>query len=92
MNSSLAISARCIAAIFGGYAVSALFSLAYVPMQMTLFNSNLADAILIATMLSYIVYIAVFIDCFCRSSAIKSWRNIFLLAGVFSAICWFGVV
>ena len=90
MKSSLSLSARCLAAIVGGYLVASLASLALVPLQMALFNYTLEDAILTATMFSYLVYIAIIIDCFCRSTASRAWRNIFIYSGFFAAICWYG--
>lgn len=92
MKPSLSICVRCLAAIVGGYLVAGLSSLALVPLQTALFNNRLEDAILIATMLSYLVYIAVIIDCFCRRSALKAWRNIAIFSGTFATISWYGGV
>ncbi|WP_281556379.1 hypothetical protein [Thalassomonas sp. RHCl1] len=90
MNPALSLSARCLAAIVGGYIVAALSSLALVPVQMSLFDNRLEDAILIATMFSYLVYIAVIIDCFCRSSASRAWRNVLVYSGIFLTVCYYG--
>mgnify|MGYP007120750429 FL=1 len=92
MNPALSLSARCLAAIAGGYIVAALSSLALVPLQVSLFGNRQEDAILIATIFSYLVYFAVIIDCFCRSTASRAWRNILIYSGIFLAVCWYSGV
>ncbi|WP_299494511.1 hypothetical protein [uncultured Shewanella sp.] len=89
MKTSLTISIRCLAAVVGGYFVASLSSLALVPVQLALFKLTVEDAILIATMLSYVVFFVVFIDCFCQGSALKAWRNILVYNGILASICWY---
>ncbi|WP_298774321.1 hypothetical protein [uncultured Shewanella sp.] len=89
MKASLTLSVRCLAAVVGGYCVACLSSLALVPVQRALFNYPVEDAILIATMFSYLVFFAVIIDCFCQDSAFKAWRNILVYSVIFIGICGF---
>lgn len=89
MKAYLTLSVRCLAAIAGGYLVACLSSLVLVPVQLALFNNRVEDAILIATMFSYVVYFAVIIDCFCQGSALKAWRNILVYSGILASIGWY---
>ncbi|WP_299008927.1 hypothetical protein [uncultured Shewanella sp.] len=87
MKASLTLCVRCLAAVVGGYCVASLSSLALVPVQRALFHYPVEDAILIATMLSYLVFFAVIIDCFCQDSPLKAWRNIVVYSLIFIGIC-----
>jgi len=68
MTHTVEVLLRCIAAIVGGYALSALFSVALVPVFVHGLESSLSSSVLIATMLSYMVFFVVIIMSFCRIS------------------------
>ncbi len=69
---------RTIAAIFGGYLIAAIFSMAFVPILVWLQWCDQNEAVMIATMLSYIIYFAVIIISFSRQSTLLLWRDIVL--------------
>jgi len=69
---------RSVAAIVGGYSIAAVFSLAFVPVLVWLQWCNQNDAVMIATMLSYIIYFSVIIISFSRESTLLLWRDIAL--------------
>jgi len=69
---------RTIAAIFGGYFVSSAFSLACVPILVWLQACDRNEAIMVASMLSYVVYFTVIIMSFSRKSSWLLWRDIVL--------------
>jgi|TARA_B110000967_G_C18896681_1_gene571215 Kef-type K+ transport system membrane component KefB len=81
---------RTVAAIIGGYFVSAIFSIAFVPILVWLQWCDQNEAVMIATMLSYIIYFAVIIISFSRQSTLLLWRDIVLTlcigCGTYSAM------
>lgn len=85
MTYRLHVLARCIAAILGGYAVSSLFSIAFVNLLVNAFEYPKGVSVLTAAMLSYVLFFLVFILCF---SPIRLSKLLFLL--MFSILCLAG--
>lgn len=80
------IALRATAAIFGGYALAACFSVAlaeWLPFDRT-------DAVLTASLMSFSVHIAVFLWAFAASSAARAWRGVTLTGIAFVALAGFG--
>lgn len=87
MKNKLDVFFRTIAAIIGGYIVSITFSLSFVPVLVWWQACEQSEAVMVATMLSYIVYFIVIIMSFSRKSSWLLWRDILLsisfLYGIF---------
>lgn len=75
---------RTIAAVFGGYLLSVAFSFAFVPVLVWTQASIQNEAVMVATMLSYVVFFAVTIISFCRKSTLRLWRDLLLTL----CLCW----
>lgn len=88
MKHNLDVLFRIIAAIIGGYLVSVCFSFAFVPILVWLKLCSQAEAVMVATMLSYIVYFIIIIVGFCRRSPWLLWRDIVLLASLLWMTYW----
>lgn len=84
MKHKLDVLFRTLAAIVGGYFVSAAFSVAFVPVLVWAKICEQNEAVMVAIMLSYTVYFAVIILSFCRKSGWRIWRDIVL----FLCLCW----
>ena len=84
MKHKLGVLFRTLAAIVGGYLVSAAFSVAFVPVLVWANICEQNEAVMVATMLSYIVYFAVIILSFCRKDVWRIWRDIVLTV----CLCW----
>jgi hypothetical protein len=78
MSRKAEVYSRSVAAIFGGYTIAAVFSLAFVPVLVWLRWCSQNEAVMIATMLSYIIYFSVIIISFSRESTLLLWRDIVL--------------
>lgn len=78
------VAARALAAIGGGYVltsiVSALLALA-LPLPR-------ADAVTIATLLSFVVYTCAILWVFATTSALRAWGGILACSAVLGAILW----
>ncbi|MEO9946877.1 hypothetical protein [Paraglaciecola sp.] len=88
MKHKLDVLFRLIAAILGGYLVSIGFSIAFVPVLVWLNLCSQAEAVMVATMLSYIVYFTVIIVSFCRRSPWLLWRDMSLSLCLLAATYW----
>ena len=88
MNYKLDVLSRSIAAIFGGYAISVAFSFFGVAVLGWVKACDQNEAIMIATMLSYIVYFSVIILSFSRQSSRLLWQDIILILSFFTATYW----
>ncbi|WP_299270242.1 hypothetical protein [uncultured Psychrosphaera sp.] len=86
MKHNLDVFSRVIAAVIGGYALSVAFSFAFAQLLVWGQICELNEAVMSASMLSYVVYFIVIIACFCRKSAWLLWRDILL------SLCLFGVI
>jgi len=81
-----AVTSRAIAAIGGGYLLtsiaSALLALA--------FGSTLprADAVTIATLLSFVIYTCAILWVFATTSATRAWRGIAIVCALLGAVQW----
>lgn len=80
----LAVASRAVAAVFGGYALAALC---------TIFLSRVlplpvADAVLAATMLSFIVYALAVIWVFATATAVRAWAGLAAGALPMAAAVW----
>ena len=70
---------RTIAATFGGYFTSVLFSIGWVPVLVSTGAASPAEAVMVTTMLSYVLYFSLFIFCFCRKHVGLLWRDMLIL-------------
>jgi hypothetical protein len=83
------VTARTVAAIGGGYVVtssaSALFALA----RAAVFHMSRADAVTIATLLSFVIYTCVILWVFATGSALRACVGVAACGVVLGAILWF---
>jgi hypothetical protein len=86
MSNSANIILRLIAATVGAYGVSAIFSLAIVPVFIFILSSRLSDAVYAATMWSYVIFFLIFIASFAISSVKKVYFSLLAISG-----CCYGV-
>ncbi len=86
----LGVLSRVLAASLGGYVVTALISAVLALALPLLSAASRADAVMVATMLSFAVYTVVAIWVFCARSALRAWVG---LAGVavFAGLLLLGV-
>lgn len=77
---------RTLAAMIGGYLVSVAFSLAAVPLLVWTGASGPNEAVMVATMFSYLIYFCVIIISFCRRNSLLLWRDIVLAISLCAAI------
>ncbi|MCQ8850084.1 hypothetical protein NQT74_15960 [Alteromonas stellipolaris] len=71
MNKNVAIILRSIAAIVGGYALSALLSIYLTYSFVHLLHINKGVAVLTASMMSYVVFFILFISSFAVSNIVR---------------------
>lgn len=76
-----AIASRAIAAIFGGYVLSALFC-AGLGLALVHLGSSRLDAVMIATMSAFVVHALAAIWAFRAASARRMWRDMAILAAI----------
>ena len=79
---------RTFAAIFGGYCVSLAFSFAFVPVLTWLKACDKNEAVIVASMFSYIVYFMLIIMGFSRKNSLLLCRDIVLMLCMLSIIFW----
>ncbi|KAF1043268.1 MAG: hypothetical protein GAK35_02268 [Herbaspirillum frisingense] len=82
----LAVLSRAVAAIAGGYVLAALctaLSAQWLPMAR-------ADAVMTATMLSFLIYTCAVIWVFAARDAWRAWAGVGLPALVLALVYWFG--
>jgi len=84
MKHNLDVLFRTLAAIVGGYLVSAAFSVAFVPVLVLGQICEQNEAVMVVTMLSYTIFFAVIILSFCRENVWRIWRDIILTL----CLCW----
>ncbi|MDO6840093.1 hypothetical protein Q4602_11485 [Paraglaciecola chathamensis] len=75
----LDVSLRLIAAVVGGYLVAVAFSFACVPLLVLSHACGEQEAVMVSSMLSYLLYFAVIIVSFCRKSSVLLWRDLALI-------------
>ncbi len=75
--------ARIIAALFGGYALAALSSVAVLALPM-----NKVQAVIAGTLLSFLVYAGAVIWVFAVRSAIKAWMGLIVVAVPLGLAAW----
>lgn len=75
----LDVSLRLIAAVVGGYLVAVAFSFACVPLLVLSQACDKNEAVMVSSMLSYLLYFAVIIVSFCRKSSAVLWRDLTLI-------------
>jgi hypothetical protein len=73
------IASRVLAAIVGGYALAALLSAVLALALPRISNASRADAVLISTLLSFVVYTVVALWVFCARTALRGWLWLFLV-------------
>ncbi|AWL03629.1 DUF3649 domain-containing protein [Massilia oculi] len=78
------VAARAAAAIGGGYVLTAIAS-ALIAIALPLPR---ADAVTIATLLSFVVYTCVILWVFATGSALRAWVGVVATSGVLGAILW----
>jgi len=72
----LGVLSRVLAASLGGYVVTALISALMALALPLLSGASRADAVMVATMLSFAVYAVVAIWVFCARSALRAWLGL----------------
>jgi Kef-type K+ transport system membrane component KefB len=88
MKKKLDVFFRTLAAIIGGYIVSVAFSISFVRILVWLQACEQNEAVMVATMLSYIVYFIIIITSFSRKSSWLLWRDILLSLSFLYGIYW----
>lgn len=78
------VAARAVAAIAGGYVLTAIAS-ALIAIALPLPR---ADAVTIATLLSFVVYTCVILWVFATGSALRAWVGVVATSGVLGAVLW----
>ncbi|MGH8383015.1 DUF3649 domain-containing protein [Pseudomonas sp.] len=82
LNYRLAVTSRCLAAVFGGYLLAAMASVCFsllAPMPK-------AEAVVSGMMLSFLFYLVAFLWCFACRSAWQAWLGVLLPSLVLGAI------
>lgn len=82
----LSVISRSLAAIVGGYALTALATAGLA----LLLPMPLVEATLVATMLSFVMYAGIVLWVFATRSAIRAWSGIVLAALLCYALPWLG--
>lgn len=80
----LSVASRAVAAILGGYALTALATIAlavFLPLSQ-------AEASMTATLLSFVIYTCVVIWVFATRSAVRAWAGILVPIVVLGALVW----
>lgn len=80
----LAVASRALAAILGGYALTALATFALA----LLLPMSRAEASMTATLLSFLIYTCVVIWVFATRTAWRAWAGIVAPAAVLGALIW----
>lgn len=88
MKHNLDVMFRIIAAIVGGYFVSAIFSFVFVRILVWMQATTQHEAVMVATMFSYVIYFTVIILSFCRKNTWLLWRDLLLITCLLGAIYW----
>ena len=86
MKHKLDVFSRIIAAVIGGYVLSVAFSFAFAQLLVWLKICELNEAVMSASMLSYVVFFIVIIVSFCRKNSWLLWRDILLSLCLLSAV------
>lgn len=77
-----AIASRVIAAVIGGYALAALFSVAALALPV-----SRSEAVLTGMLYSFLVYAAAVIWVFAARTAAHAWAGLLVVAAPLSGIC-----
>jgi len=78
------VAARAVAAIGGGYVLTAIAS-ALIAIALPL---SRADAVTIATLLSFVVYTCVILWVFATASALRAWIGVLAASALLGGILW----
>lgn len=78
------VAARAVAAIGGGYVLTAIAS-SLIALALPLPR---ADAVTIATLLSFVVYTCVILWVFATSSALRAWIGVLAVSALLGAVLW----
>lgn len=84
----LAVASRTAAAVFGGYALSAAFAAAFSVWLPRVSSLSRTDAVMAATMLSFIVYAAAVVWVFSCTRAGRAWFGLLAPALILGALAW----
>ena len=79
-----AVASRAVAAIGGGYVLTST-AIALIALALPLPR---ADAVTLATLLSFVVYTCAILWVFATSSATRAWGGIVLVSAVLGAVLW----
>jgi hypothetical protein len=79
-----AVASRAVAAIGGGYVLTSI-AIALIALALPLPR---ADAVTLATLLSFVVYTCAILWVFATSSATRAWGGIVAVTAVLSALLW----
>ncbi|OBV40038.1 hypothetical protein [Janthinobacterium psychrotolerans] len=82
------IASRVLAAALGGYGLSALLSSALALLLPRISSASRADAVLVASLLSFVVYTVVVLWVFHARSARRAWVALALWAFVCTLVIW----
>jgi hypothetical protein len=88
MQQRLSIASRLSAAVFGGYTLTSLLSIA-IALLLTIFGMNKSEAILAVTMVSFVMYAFIVMAVFHTRTATRAWIGLTIASmppAVFSAI------
>jgi len=88
MKHKIDVFFRTLAAIIGGYLVSVAFSFTFVSVLVWLVACEKNEAVMVSTMLSYLVYFTIIIISFSRKSSFLLWRDIFITFCLLGIIYW----
>lgn len=78
------VAARAVAAIAGGYVLTSIAS-ALIAIALPLPR---ADAVTIATLLSFVVYTCVILWVFATTSALRAWVGVVATSSILGAVLW----
>ncbi|SNR79928.1 Protein of unknown function [Methylobacillus rhizosphaerae] len=80
----LAVASRILAAVVGGYALTAAIAI----LLALVWPIPKAEAVLASTMLSFVIYAAVVIWVFATRSAARAWVGLLVPLAVVGLLCW----
>lgn len=80
----LAVASRILAAVVGGYALTAAIAI----LLALVWPIPKAEAVLASTMLSFAIYAAVVIWVFATRSATRAWVGLLVPLAVVGLLCW----
>jgi hypothetical protein len=83
----LGVAARAVAAIIGGYALSAAAT-AFLALLLPILSVSRADAVMAATLLSFTIYVCAVLWVFAARSAARAWLGLLLPAAALACAAY----